>query len=395
MTEAMSDAEANFPPQFRGRTRAPSFSEKSFYLEEFYGKSLLFAMVPPGGDRISDFNSLIRTLRELRRNQTRCIVIVSPAALPKLLKRMGRMAPAAPIPVFDPALGLRSRPYPPDSAVAQIWEGLRAGSIVIASTNDENPADLVVFAQELASRLRVFKLIFVDRQDGLNDRKGHRLSFVEMTRIRRTLAASGSRVRRAIVRAADRALKDGVGSVNLVAPRGVYDELFSFIGSGTLFTEMQYGQVRPISIDDFEEVEALIRRGQDEGFLLHRSPEQIARILPSCFGYRIGDEHLAGICALLTDPYRRERAGEITAMYTLTRFQGEGVAVELVKECVKEAQARMLRYVFACTSEDRAARFFARLGFRRIGPDEVPAAKWRGYDKPRIERLSIFRYELD
>ncbi|MHB8382784.1 MAG: GNAT family N-acetyltransferase [Candidatus Binataceae bacterium] len=391
----MSDAAPNSPAGFATRTHAPSFSEKSFYLEEFYGKSLLFAMVPPGGDRISDFNSLIRTLRELRRNQTRCIVIVSPTALPKLLKRMGRMAPSGAIPVFDPALGLRSRPYPPDSAVAQIWEGLRAGSIVVASTNDGDSADLAVFAQELASRLRVFKLIFLDRHDGLDDRKGNRLSFVEMTRIRRTLAAAGSRVRRAIVRAADRALKDGVGSVNLVAPRGVYDELFSFIGSGTLFTEMQYGQVRPISIDDFEEVEALILRGQEEGFLLHRTPEQIARILPSCFGYRIGDEHLAGICALLTDPYRREHAGEITAMYTLTRFQGEGVAVELVKECVKEAQARMLRYVFACTSEDRAARFFARLGFRRIGPAQVPAAKWRGYDKPRIERLWIFRYELD
>ncbi len=391
----MSDAATNSPPALGAYTRAPSFSEKSFYLEEFYGKSLLFAMVPPGGDRISDFNSLIRTLRELRRNQTRCIVIVSPTALPKLLKRMGRMAPSGAIPVFDPAQGMRSRPYPPDSAVAQIWEGLRAGSIVVASTNDNDSADLAVFAQELASRLRVFKLIFLDRQDGLNDRKGTRLSFVEMKRIRRTLAASGSRVRRAIVRAADRALKDGVGSVNLVAPRGVYDELFSFIGSGTLFTEMQYGQVRPISIDDFEEVEALIVRGQDEGFLLHRTPEQIARILPSCFGYRIGDEHLAGICALLTDPYRRERAGEITAMYTLTRFQGEGVAVELVKECVKEAQARMLHYVFACTSEDRAARFFTRLGFRRIGPGQVPAPKWRGYDKPRIERLSIFRYELD
>ncbi|HVA81256.1 MAG TPA: GNAT family N-acetyltransferase [Candidatus Binataceae bacterium] len=394
----MSDAAPNppAPPGYGARPRrAPSFSEQSFYLEEFYGKSLLFAMVPPGGDRISDFNSLIRTLRELRRNQTRCIVIVSPTALPKLLKRMGRMAPRGPIPVFNPALGLRSRPYPPDSAVAQIWEGLRAGSIVVASTIDDEPADLVVFAQELASRLRVFKLIVLDRQDGLNDRKGIRLSFVEMTRIRRTLGASGSRVRRAIVRAADRALKDGVGSVNLVAPRGVYDELFSFIGSGTLFTEMQYGRVLPISIDDFEEVEALIVRAQEEGFLLHRTPEQIARILPSCFGYRIGDEHLAGICALLTDPYRRERAGEITAMYTLTRFQGEGVAVELVKECVKEAQARMLRYVFACTSEDRAARFFVRLGFRRIGPAEVPAAKWRGYDKPRIERLNIFRYELD
>jgi amino-acid N-acetyltransferase len=381
------------PAAERSRTR--SFSEESFYLEEFYGKSLLFAMVPPAGTRSSDFNSLLQTLRHLKKNQTRCIVIVSPIALPKLLRRMGRLAPSGPVPVFNPSLGVRSRPYPPDGAVTQIWEGLRAGSILVASTNDEEEDDLVVFAQELASRLRVFKLIFLDRQDGLVDRKGTRLSFVESKRIPRTTRGIRSRVRRAIIRSAARALKDGVGSVNLVAPRDVYEELFSFIGAGTLFTETPYGHVQPISIDDFEEVEALIMRGQSEGSLLSRSEEQIAKILPSCFGYRIGDEHLAGICALLTDPYRRERAGEITALYTLTRFQGEGVAVELVKEVVSEARARMLRYVFACTSEERAARFFSRLKFHRVGPKEVPASKWRGYDRTRIARLSIFHYKLD
>ncbi len=391
----MNDASSFHPGGFGEPPRTRSFSEKSFYLEEFYGKSLLFAFVPPAGNRISDFNSLMQTLRQLKRNQTRCIVIVSPSALSKLSRRMGRMAPKGPVPVFNPSLGVRSRPYPPDSAVAQIWEGLRAGSTVVASTNDDDPDDLVVFAQELASRLRVFKLIFLDRQDGLVNRKGQRLSFLESKRIPQALNSTRSRVRRAIIRSAARALRNGVGSVNLVAPRDVYEELFSFVGAGTLFTETPYGNVQPISIDDFQEVEALILRGQDEGFLLPRSSEQIARLLPSCFGYRVGDEHLAGICALLTDPYRRERAGEITALYTLTRFQGEGVAVELVKEVVNEARARMLRYVFACTSEERAARFFSRLGFRRVSAKDVPASKWRGYDPNRIARLSIFRYELD
>ena len=391
----MSDAPSFSQGAAGELSRTRSFSEESFYLEEFYGKSLLFAMVPPAGTRASDFNALIRTLRRLKNNQTRCIVIVYPSALPKLAQRMGRLAPSGPLPVFNPSLGVRSRPYPPDGAVSQIWEGLRAGSIVVASTNDDDADDLVVFAQELASRLRVFKLIFLDRQDGLLNRKGERMSFVESKRIPRAIRGIRSRVRRAIIRSASRALKNGVGSVNLVAPRGVYEELFQFLGAGTLFTETPYGHVQPISIDDFEEVEALIVRGQEEGFLLARSEEQIAKILPSCFGYRIGDEHLAGICALLTDPYRRERAGEITALYTLTRFQGEGVAVELVKEVMSEARARMLRYVFACTSEDRAARFFSRLKFRRVGARDVPASKWRGYDRARISRLSIFRYELD
>jgi N-acetylglutamate synthase-like GNAT family acetyltransferase len=370
------------------------FTEKGFYLEEFYGKSLLFAMVPPAGQRMSDLDSLAKTLRELRRNQTRCIVIVSPSALARVMRRLGRMAPPEEPPVFNPTLGLRTRPYPPDSAVAKIWHALHAGSIVVASTSTDDPEDLVVFAQELGSRLRVFKLILLDRAGGLITDDGERMSFVESRRLARALKRAGSRLRRRIVRLATDALRDGVGSVNLVSPRNVYEELFSFTGLGTLFTLTQYGSVRPISIDDFEEVEALIERGQDSGFLLHRSKEQIEQILPSCFGYRVGDEHLAGICSLLTDPYRRDRAGEITALYTLTRFQGEGVAAELIKEIIKEAGARRLKYVFACTSEERAARFFQRMKFRKVGPDRVSQSKWRGYDAARIQRLSIFRLDL-
>ncbi len=150
---------------------------------------------------------------------------------------------------------------------------------------------------------------------------------------------------------------------------------------------MQYGFVRPVSIDDFEEVEALIVRGQTEGHLLPRTPEQIAQILPSCFGYRIGDEHLAGICSLLTEPYRRDRAGEITAMYTLTRFQGEGVAAVLVREILKEAEARHLKYVFACTSDEsrsgslRAPWLQTRDRSRRL-PGQVERLRYLTHREP-------------
>jgi len=370
------------------------FTEKTFYLEEFYGKSLLFALVPPVGQRMSDFDSLMKTLRELKRNQTRCVVIVSPSALARVMRRLGKMAPPEAPPIFDPTSGLRTRPYPPDSTVAQIWHALRAGSIVVGSTSTDDPEDLAVFAQELASRLRVFKLILLDRGGGLVAENGGRMSFVEAKRVARAQKRANSRLRRMMVRLASDAIRDGVGTVNLVSPRWVYEELFSFTGLGTLFTPEQYGTVSPISIDDFEEVEALIVRAQDAGFLLPRSAGQIAEILPSCFGYHVGDEHLAGICSLLTDPYRRDHAGEITALYTLTRFQGEGVAAELIKEILKEARARKLKYVFACTSEERAAKFFRKLKFRRVGPDQVSSLKWRGYDPERIERLSIFRLEL-
>ena len=317
---------------FTGKPRrgAPVFTEKTFYLEEFYGKSLLFALIPPVGQRITDFDSLVQTLRELRRNQTRCVVIVSPSALPKLMRRLGKLAPQEPPPIFNPSLGLRTRPYPPDSAVAEIWARLRAGSIVVASTSPDDPEDLMVFARELASRLRVFKLLMLDRGGGLIDKNGNRMSFVEERRIRRTMRNIRGRARRAIVRAALDAIRDGVGSVNLVSPGEVYEELFSFTGVGTLFTEMQYGIVRPVSIDDFEEVEALIMRGQTKVFCSAHSRTDRAN---SAFMLRLSSRRRTprrNLLAADRSLSARSRRRDHRDVY-LDAFPGRGVAAELIK----------------------------------------------------------------
>jgi hypothetical protein len=81
-----------------------------------------------------------------------------------VLRKMGRIAPRQPPPIFDPTRGLRTRPYPPDSAVTQIWRVLRAGRIAVAGAHTADAEDLTVFAQEMASRLDVFKLVLLDRQ---------------------------------------------------------------------------------------------------------------------------------------------------------------------------------------------------------------------------------------
>ena len=374
--------------------RGQVLTEKNFYLEEFYGKSLVFVLVPPAGERLSELDSLNRTLRELRRNQTRCILIATRRSLPNVTRRLGSIAPRHEPLRYNPTTGIRSWPYPPDSAIAALWSALRKSRLIAAEVETDSPVQLTVFAQQLAARLRVFKLLILDRAGGLVDGAGNRQSFVQVGRVRRILKEEHLAHRRSLVRAAQRAVEAGVASVSLVAPKEVYEELFSFTGTGTIFTEGGYGKVGPISIDDFEEVEALIVRAQNEGFLLSRSEAEISGLLPSCFGYRIGDEHLAGVVSLLTEPYRRDRAGEITALYTLTRFQGEGVAAQLINEVVREARARTLQYVFACTTEARASSLFEHLGFNRVRPEAVSAAKWHGYDHRRVALLSIFRRDL-
>jgi N-acetylglutamate synthase-like GNAT family acetyltransferase len=381
-------------PDSKGSLPKSPFSEKSFYLEEFRGKSLLFALISPAGRRFSELSALVKTLRELKRNQTRCLVAADPGATAALLRRIGRLRPRISAQTFAPARRTGRRPFPPDSALGELWLELSVNALVVTGVKSDEPADFLRFVSALASRLRVFKAVLLDRAGGLREAQDARISFLEMGRIGRVARAETSATQRRLLSEVKRMLDHEVGSVNLTAPNGVYAELFSYLGTGTLFTKAPYGTARPISIDEFDQAQALIERGQSEGVLLARTREEVARLLPSCVGYRLGERQLAGICSLLTEPYLRDRAGEITALYTLTRFQGEGVASELVKEVLKEARARRLKYVFACTSELHAARLFERLSFRRISPHEVAAAKWHGYDRTRRAKLLVLRHDL-
>jgi amino-acid N-acetyltransferase len=81
-------------------------------------------------------------------------------------------------------------------------------------------------------------------------------------------------------------------------------------------------------------------------------------------------------------------------LYTLTRFLGEGVGGHLVSYALARAHERGLAYVYACTTSDGVGRFFALHGFRAARPDEVPAAKWRGYDPERRARVRCYRLDL-
>jgi len=64
------------------------------------------------------------------------------------------------------------------------------------------------------------KLILLDRGGGLLDENGERMSFVEAKRVARAQRRANTKLRRKMVRLASDAIRDGVGSVNLVSPDG-------------------------------------------------------------------------------------------------------------------------------------------------------------------------------
>jgi N-acetylglutamate synthase-like GNAT family acetyltransferase len=281
---------------------------------------------------------------------------------------------------------------------AAIWPRLRRERliVVVAGATEGTFARL---AGAAAVGLRVPKLVLVDAAGGLLAAAPTRLSFVDENVLETLLRQgeaewSGLGDRRPLLVAVREAIRGGVEAVNLCTPEGIAEELFTYVGSGTLFTRGDYCHVAPLGIDDFAQAERLLERGQREGLLKLRTPEEIAEVLAVGFGARLAHRHLAGVAGLLTAPYAAERAGEIVGLYTITRFKGEGIGERLVSHLLLEAEARGLASVFACTIDERAHQFFVRLGFQRVAADAVPSAKWCGYDARRRRRVVVLQRPL-
>jgi len=356
-------------PPMRARrgpaSKAGPFSEKSFYLQEFQGRTLALAVpeLAPG-----EAAPLEAVLGELEANATR-VLLLSPApsvleALPgtKLLSAAGEHLEGA------------------------VWRGFadapRVGLVV------EGGRPFAAACREIVLRLGVSKWVWIDSGGGLRRDDGGRRSFVDLCELRE-LARAGNPERAVLLAEVDRALESGLPAVNLCTLEGLADELFTYAGSGTLFTRDRYVEVRRLSIDDYDAAAHLLDRGVEEGFLAPRTPAGIDEVLANGFGAFVEGRHLAGIGALIE--YGDGPAGEIASLYTLTRFLGEGIGRHLVAFALERAAERGHAFVFACTTSERVVRFFELQGFSQVPHSAIPEAKWRGYDATRRARLVCLR----
>jgi amino-acid N-acetyltransferase len=359
------------PPRARTPRVAP-FTEKSFYLTEFRDRTLASAAPARA---IASWAPLEPVLKELEANRTDVLICCDDA------RSLARLP------------GVRVLPVPDLRLEGVVWRALRGTPRVGLAV--EGVASFPAAVREIAVRLRVSKLVWLDRSGGLHEKPGEKHSFVDLDELSALVAAGlpGEPPERlGLVREIERALRDGLGAVNLCTTEGLADELFTYAGSGTLFTRERYVDVRPLGIDDFDAADDLIARGVAEGYLATRSSEQLDEIFACGVGAFVEGRHLAGIGALL--PYAPARAGEIASLYTLTRFLGEGIGSHLIAALCARAKAQGHTYVFACTTTERVAGFFERHGFRRVGADDVPAEKWKDYDRRRRPLVRCLRREL-
>jgi amino-acid N-acetyltransferase len=378
------------------------FGEKGFYLDAFRGQTLLIAAPAEAAERSADAAALGAVTGELVANGTRILLVwgappsdARPDRLAGMLARASQTAGGrSEADVIRVPGGSTARITA--SFLRRVWKGLRDRTLAVACVNARQGV-LADFAQKLATRLGVRKLLLVDPEGGVANEAGP-ASFMDGAMLERLLRHGeperiGLGHRRPVLEAVRAALQGGVDSVSLCDLRGVERELFTYEGAGTLFTLEDYCRVERLRVDDFLEVEKLLERGQREGYLRARSSTEIAEILMSGYGATIGSGHLAGVCALTSEPYRRERAGEIVGLYTITRFKGEGVGAKLLIRAIQDARQLGLSYVFACTSHDRGRGFFERHGFQRTTKSDVPKQKWNTR-RPERDTLTVYKLVL-
>ena len=387
------------PPCFSGAEKF-SAAEKDFYLKEFRGKSLLFALRAKDITAPRDRDVVREVLCALGLNETRAILLVETSAsiaaerraieilhtqLSQVLDNIS--APVTLLPEADE-----------DQMCLSILETLRTVPVFMGLWPAQ--AGAPQGARRLSNRLKVYKLVLLDRQGGLTA-SGEPLSFLNGSNLQELLAelpargasSETSQARRLQLETARLALEGGVASVSLCSPASLAKELFTYEGCGTFFTLTDYCQAERLALDDFSEAERLIERGEQEGALKKRSSREVSQLLLYGYGARLGTERdLVGFCALL--PYTADNAAEIAGLYTLRRFHGEGIGSRLVRKAITEGQERSLSYLFACTNQEGARRLFERFDFRQVPPDAVPATKWHAYAPERRRAISVYKREL-
>lgn len=400
------------------RRTSVAFTEKEFYLDEFRGRTLLFAVHQDGAPE--RLRPLAEVARDLLANDTRVLVLLGGAtarsrATLRTFEPALASVPAPSTPVL-PALGLETepaeapvlrigveevrRPAVRDAVLVRIWNIVRSSPLCFGLCDASSSEELAGFAHRVGGRLRVHKLVILDPAGGVQSGGATEpLSFIDEATTQQLLQVgeaewAGLGARRSTLEAIRQALLAGIDSVNLCRLDGVARELFTYEGSGTLFTRTDYCRVERLGLDDFHEVEKLLERGQREGYLKVRGREEMARILLAGYGATIGQHHLAGVCALETERYERVRAGEVVGLYTITRFKGESIGVKLISHLKHEARARQLAFLFACTTQERVGQFFERQGFRRIAQEDAPAEKWVGYAAGRRRALMVYCFDM-
>lgn len=336
--------------------------ERQFYLDHFRGRSLVLAQ-----PHAVDAAGVREVVDALTAAGARVVRVHTGDGL-AVRQPVGPSAPRTAVGEADP------------TDVAAWWPVLRrTGAVSLAA----GQADQVWgVAAAVAAQVRAFKLVLLDQAAPSAGDAPPPYVVLEG-------AAPADPLTRRLAWAA---LDAGVGSVNVCRAGDVAAELLTYRGAGVLYTREQYCRVGRLGLDDFDSAMQMVQQGVADGYLLPRSEDEVCRLLVHAYGARFGDDHLAGLAALV--PHPGSGMAEVSALTTISRFAGGGVGGMIVRRMLHDAREDGLSAVFACTTSAQAAGFFTALGFEAAPFEALPDSKWADYDPARRADLTVLVHRL-
>lgn len=388
------------------------FSERAFFLNIFQSVNLTF-VVSQGSDITPQSLAVFQqVLREMLKQHTpngyggRILVLFQdlPAVSQKLEPLFSSLTTTLLHLRLEDAFSCGETE--PQRVPAALWQPSNQNerpSLILAGLAADTLQQFEKKMADVCLVLRMSRLIWIDAAGGMTDANGRMIAFFNGSSLSDVVHKEKffADPRWHLLKIFRSLLTAGVKAISLCRLADLEQELFTYQGCGSFFSQQPYCRVRRLGLDDFERAADIIRKGERDGFLLARSENAVAEVLAGSYGAFILEGHLAGLCALQISAYKNENAGEIISLYTLTRFQGTGVGVQLLRYLVREAKHLGLNYLFACTQHERVAEFFLHLcfsrhrdRFNRVATDQVPSRKWLGYDCKRKQQVICLRLDL-
>lgn len=234
-------------------------------------------------------------------------------------------------------------------------------------------------AEAVAVTLGADKLIFLDRQAGLNGDDG---GLIRQSTVSEAAQLNVADTEQARLRdAACRACSSGVKRCHLISfekEGALLEELFTHDGAGTLIAQNPYEQARSADIDDIASIVELIRPLEESGALVKRSRERLEEEIHHFLILERDGRVIA--CAALY-PFEEEKVGEIACVATHPDYRGTGRAEQLLNALLARARAMALTQVFALTTQ--STHWFLEQGFATGSQDQLPEEKQRLYNWQR------------
>jgi len=348
--------------------------ERDFFVEEFRGVTIVVALPALS---TSVLQAVERTVDEFGTGDTRFVFVVPADWVPTTIAAVGGLHVDAST-VWD------------DDTVAHLWLAIADSPCVVVGASASAVARA---AGSVSASVRASKMVLTDPAGGWGSPpRSYADIDVHRDRLTSHLAERGLHD---FTSAALEALAGGAYSVNLCRAEDLEFELLTFDGRGTVLTQGRYLQLAALQVDDFPAIEALVARGVRDGVLKARSRIDIARMAVGGLGARVlRTGHLAGVVGLEVDRYAGTGFGEVSGLITVAEFSGLGAGGLLVDGLLQMCRARGIASLFAVTVSGEAAEFFIRRGFGEVGHEDVPPAKWEGYDADRRRAARCFIHSV-